>query len=165
MRCENPEEMSFLAPEIRRTANLIKRRLIAAGAEISEDALTGEQGVLLGWIMQHREQDVFQRDIEQAFKIRRSTATVLLQSMEGKEIICRTPVEYDARLKKIEVTEKGINYATQMKKSIDVMEMQLQTDITEEEKEIFLRVLAKINQNLGGGESCAWARNKTGGNM
>lgn len=145
-----------LSAEIRRTANLIKRRLCAAASDGAAEQLTGEQGMLLGWIIMHSDRDVFQRDIESAFNIRRSTATVLLQSMETKEIICRVPVEYDARLKKIEVTEKGMAYAIHAKERIDSMERQLQNDITAEEKETFLHVLRKINQNLGGGENPPW---------
>lgn len=141
-----------LAPEIRRTANLIKRSLCAVANDAAVEQLTGEQGMMLGWIITHSDRDIFQRDIEGAFNIRRSTATVLLQSMEAKGIICRVPVEYDARLKKITVTEKGAAYAKHAKERIDSMERQLQSNITEEEKETFLRVLWKINQNLSGGE-------------
>ena len=52
--------------------------------------------------------DVYQKDVEQEFRIRRSTATVMLQSLEQKGYLVRVASTEDARLKRILLTEKAI---------------------------------------------------------
>ena len=51
--------------------------------------------------------DVYQRDIEQWFNIRRSSVTALLQGMAQDGFITRCAVEKDARLKRLVATDKG----------------------------------------------------------
>ena len=52
--------------------------------------------------------DIMQRDIEKEFSIRRSTASRTLQLMEpATDISAGSRFPYDARMKKLVVTEKG----------------------------------------------------------
>ena len=57
-------------------------------------------------LYRHREEQVFQRDIEREFSITRSTVTNILQLMERKGYIERRSVPQDARLKKLVLTEE-----------------------------------------------------------
>ncbi len=50
---------------------------------------------------------IYQKDIEEAFGIRPSSATGLLQALEQQGFIRREPVSLDGRLKKIVFTEKA----------------------------------------------------------
>ena len=59
------------------------------------------QKMFLGYLEVHEDQPVFQRDLESAFHIRRSTATGILQIMVRDGLIVREPVEGDARLKRL----------------------------------------------------------------
>ena len=65
-----------------------------------------------GWIMRYlyenRKKDIFQKDIEKFFSIGRSTVTNIIQILEKKGYVRRESVEYDARLKKVILTEQGI---------------------------------------------------------
>ena len=65
------------------------------------NGLTGPQGLVLGYLYDHQDKDIFQKDIEATFNIRRSTATGLLQCLEGNGFVKRVSVDYDARLKKL----------------------------------------------------------------
>lgn len=51
--------------------------------------LTGNQMAIIDFIINHTDQEVFQRDIEHEFDIQRSITTVLLQRMEKKGLIER----------------------------------------------------------------------------
>ena len=51
----------------------------------SQYDITGPQGLILMYIYQ-TDEDVYQRDIEKFFNIRRSTATGLITSLEEKRI-------------------------------------------------------------------------------
>ena len=93
--------------EIRVLANLIGRCLNEVGFNDEQNSLTGPQGLVLGYLYDHQEHDIFQKDIEAAFNVRRSSATGLLQCLEANGFIERVSVAYDARLKKIVLTEKA----------------------------------------------------------
>lgn len=140
----------WLGREISCTEHMIKRRICQMESENGAQPLTGGQGAVLGYIMHSQKPEIFQKDIEQTFSVRRSTATVTLQKMEQAGLIRRTAVKSDARLKKIEITPQGLAVAQHMEKCIAAMEAELSRGISEQEKQAFLKTLQKINQNLGG---------------
>lgn len=74
--------------ELKQVSNLLKRRLDAHMAQAGLEPLTGMQGWIIGYLADRPDQDVFQRDIEQEFEIRRSTATGILQLMERARDCC-----------------------------------------------------------------------------
>ena len=87
-------------------SNQIKRQFDSSA---SKTGVTGVQGRVLHYLLgQPREQEIFQKDLEEEFNLRRSSATGILQLMEKNGYIERVPVEYDARLKKIVVLPKGL---------------------------------------------------------
>nr|WP_236005924.1 MarR family transcriptional regulator [Desemzia sp. RIT 804] len=103
---------------------------------------------IIGYIYNHKEEDVFQKDIEELLKIRRSTATGMLNTLEKKGLIHRKPVSYDARLKKLVITPEGIEFTEKALDCINTLESQVRSGLTEEELEIFFRVLSKIKKNI-----------------
>jgi len=135
--------------EIRGLSNLIKRRIDGQAAKLGIEDMTGVQGWLLHYLYKRTPQgQVFQRDIEEAFGIRRSTATVMLQQLERKELIERLPVAGDARLKSIVLTEKAIEFGRALHQDRDKMEAIMRKNITPEELADFFAVADKIRENL-----------------
>ena len=92
--------------------------------------------------------EVFQKDIEEAFQIRRSTVTQILQLMERDGLIERENVARDARLKKLVLTVKGHEIEGIMKGQISDMEERIVKNISAKEREMLLIVLEKIRKNL-----------------
>ena len=73
-----------------------------------ESELTNMQKRVLHYILfQSLKKDIYQKDIEKEFQIRRSTATGILQLLEKKRFVIRETVEWDARLKKLVPTAKA----------------------------------------------------------
>ena len=73
-----------------------------------DDGLTTMQKHVLKFILLetlHRE--IYQKDVEEEFQIRKSTATGIIQLMEKNGFIYRESSEKDARLKTIVPTKKG----------------------------------------------------------
>lgn len=129
--------------------NLTRRCLNQCFAENGLEDLGGIQGPVIGAIYANSKKgDVFQKDIEKWFQIRRSTATVMLQSMEQKGLIERISVPGDKRLKKIVLTKKAEERHFKVKKQIDKFHRELEEGITPEEKKEFLRILDRIRANL-----------------
>lgn len=135
--------------QIKTVNNLIRRQIDAMFAEKGMTEVCGMQGPLIGYVYdKSKERDVFQKDIEQHFQVRRSTATVMLQNMEQKGLIVRIPVEHDARMKKIVLTQKAVECHYRIREQLDAFNARLEEGVTSEEKEQFYHILDKIIDNL-----------------
>lgn len=109
--------------------------------------MTGTQGMFIGFIEAHAPTPIYQRDIETAFNIRRPTATKILQLMEQNELIVREPVPEDARLKKLVPTQKGKFFNQFLQNNLKNMDKQIRKNISNEDLEIFIKVLDQMIQN------------------
>ncbi len=136
--------------EIKAANNMIRRKMEVIFAQQDSYELNGMQGPLLGYLYHRsRNGDVYQKDVEKEFRIRRSTATVMLQSLEQKGYLVRVASTEDARLKRILLTEKAIEHHNLIEEQIRNFNRELEAGLTEEEKETFLCILDKMMQNLG----------------
>ena len=140
--------MKRIGMELRALHNLMKRRAEASPVRSDIDALTGTHGYVLGFLAHHRDREQYQRDIEQAFSIRPSTATVILQHMEQNGLITREPAAHDARLKRIVLTEKALALHRRIEAEHNETERLLREGLTDEELEIFFRVTDKLKATL-----------------
>lgn len=133
--------------EIRMISNLIQRNVCSA-FDVPE--VTQMQGWVLGFIRMRDEAglETFQKDVEKAYEIRRSTATGILQLLEKKGYLKRQNVSKDARLKKLILTTKAIEVHDRIIAKIEAFEEQLSEGISEEEREVFFRVVDKMKNNL-----------------
>ncbi len=106
-------------------------------------------GWIMGYLHHNQNREIYQKTIESEFSIRRSTVTTILQLMEKKGYIRREAVAGDARLKKIVLTQQGMETAERTKSMIDNMEKSLTEGIGEKELAVFLEVAEKLLQNMG----------------
>lgn len=113
----------------------------------SKGEFSGSQGKALHFILTQTE-DIFQKDIEEEYSLRPSTATELLKRMEQNGLIYREPLANDARMKRIVVTDKALQYKDIVTKNILGLEKELTKDIPEEELAVFFRVMEKMLDNL-----------------
>ncbi len=145
MKAEYEKRIGF---EIRTLSNLIKRRVDKFIHESGIDKLTGTHGWIIGYLYHNQDKDIFQRDIEAEFSIRRSTVTGILQLMEQNHLIVRESVDYDARLKKLVLTPKAIEIHKKIENDIDKMEFKLSNGLTPEEINSFFLIMEKLKKNL-----------------
>lgn len=134
--------------DIRTLSILIKRYIDGSATKQYVDNLTGTHGWVIGYLYDNRDHDVYQRDLETQFSIRRSTATGILQLMEKNELILREPVESDARLKKLVLTEKALDIHKMVEEDRKRTEEQLTKDIDAQELAIFRKVLKQMIRNM-----------------
>ena len=106
------------------------------------------QGFIIGYLCSHSDSDVYQRDIEGEFKIRRSTATGILNLMEKNGLIERKLVSCDARLKKLVLTQKAIDMHNIFLIGIDDIENNARIGLSEDEIKFFFTTLNKIRKNI-----------------
>ena len=110
--------------------------------------LTPMQGRIIGYVTMHCNVEVYQRDLEQEFHIRRSTATAILQTMERCGLISREPVARDARLKKLVLTQCAKDYHALFCSAMQQVEKLITQDVSNEELDVFFAVVEKFENNL-----------------
>ena len=140
------DERENIGFQIRTLSHLVKRTVDKTVP--GEGRPTGMQGWIIGYLYANRDREVFQRDIQEHFSIRRSTVTVILQLMEKNGYITRSSVDRDARLKKLELTPHAIELHERMGMRIREMEARLTQALTPQEKRTFLALCEKLRQSL-----------------
>ena len=132
------------ARAVGKLSNKLRRQLDMLS---SRKELSGSQGRTLHFLLAQTE-DVFQKDIEEEYGIRPSTASQLLKQMEKNGLIVRESVSYDNRLKKIVLTEKALKYKGQVVDDLTRLEETLVQGISQEELNTFFHVIRKMTDNL-----------------
>ena len=109
---------------------------------------TRMQCATLHYLWDHQDKDVFQKDLEAVFSISGATATNILKVMEKEGLIVRKAMKEDARLKKIELTEKGRTFNTVAHENVRRLEKGMEKGFTEEELTRFREYIERLTQNI-----------------
>ena len=142
---EYREDIGF---QIRTLSHLVKRVVDQTAFTGESEQPTGMQGWIVGYLFENQGRDIYQRDIQEQFSVRRSTATGILQLMEKNGLITRSPVSHDARLKKLTLTPKAVEQHQRIVKGIRTVEERVSQCLTPEERRTFLGLCEKIAANL-----------------
>ena len=105
-------------------------------------------------LLQSMSRDIYQKDVEAEFQIRRSTATGILQLLEKNGFILRKAEDRDARLKKIVPTEKAEKVRAHVLMNIDCTEKIIRHGIPDEKMAVCIETLEQISANLFEDEKC-----------
>ena len=126
----------------------LKKRM---NADMQSLGLTGVQSRVMHYILvKCGDGPVFQRDVESAFGMSRSTATGILQLMEKNGLILRESVASDARLKNLVPTEKAAHLDAQIGESLRQTEQLLIQGLSDDQLALFLETAARMSANLDG---------------
>lgn len=136
-----------IGAEMRMISNLIRRRFNST-LNSEDEAISGSNGWILGYLVQNDGRDVFQRDLEEEFHVRRATVSKTICLMVQKGLIERQSVPSDARLKKLVITEKGRRLNAEIIERFDAIERDVVKDIPPDKLENFFEVCDMIVKNL-----------------
>ena len=126
----------------------IRRRYERSELKREVDNLTGMHSWVIGYLIEHDGEDVFQRDIESALGLSRSGTSKLLAQMEQKGMVTRIRVASDDRLKKIVLTERARVFSERIREDLVYTERQLTEGFSEEELSQLCSYLDRMQQNL-----------------
>ncbi|MCP1225332.1 MarR family winged helix-turn-helix transcriptional regulator [Sebaldella sp. S0638] len=133
---------------IRALANQIKR-FIDKNAVNLDEGLTGMQIAIIGYIGGVEGKfDVFQKDIEEAFNIRRSSATRILKFLEQEGYLTRIRDSEDERYKRLDLTKKSEGLYKKIIEDLERNEEVARKSLTKKEIETFFKILDKIMKNM-----------------
>lgn len=134
--------------ELRSLSHLIYRFIENLPNKKQIESMTGTNGCIIGYLAENSDHDVFQKDIEKAFGITRSTASKVINLMEQKGLVERQSVSYDARLKKIVMTDKSKSISHLMAEDMTLVESVLTEGFSPDEKKALYSYLKRMKQNL-----------------
>ena len=124
----------------------IKKRM---NANMQDLGLTGMQSRVMHYILvKYAAEPVFQRDVEGAFGLSRSTATGILQLMEKNCLILRESAANDARMKSLIPTDKAANLDAQIGEYLRQTEQRLTSGLSSAQIALFQESAARMYANL-----------------
>ena len=124
----------------------LKKRM---NADVQSLGITGVQSRIMHYILiKCTEGPVFQRDVENAFDMCRSTATGILQLMEKNGLILRENVASDARLKSLIPTKKAEQLDAQIGELLRQTERRLTQGLSDEQLALFRDSATRMSANL-----------------
>ncbi len=138
----------YIALELGKTGNLLKRNYGCNPERQKLEEATGKNSWIIHYLANHQDKDIYQRDIESTFSIRRSTVSNMLKLMEKKGYIIRKSVTSDARLKKLVLTQKALDADRMLMEQLEENDRLLKRNISDEELDVFFRVLEKLRSNI-----------------
>lgn len=90
--------------------------------------LTGMQISVINFIANNEQHhDLFQRDLELEFNIRKATCSSLVSKMVATDLLVRAPVKDDGRYKRLLLTPKARQLATQIEAFFEASEQRMAT--------------------------------------
>jgi len=137
-----------IAREIKLISNLIMRYADSNAGRIGSADVTGNNGWIITYMAENEGRDIYQKDLEKAFQVTRSTISKEVNLMVKKGLLERRSVEHDARLRKLLLTPKARALLNLMRVDASHLEEVLRLDISEEELEVLSICLDKIKRNL-----------------
>ncbi len=137
-----------LGIEIHKLNNLIRRNIEQIRQTYLPPDITGVQGWILGHIARHQDTPIYQKDIEHAFHIRRSTASKMLSDMEANGLLLRQSDPTDGRLKRLILTPRSLECHRQISAKLEEMERSLRSGLSESELQTLLSLLERVGENI-----------------
>ena len=129
---------------VSKLSNKLRRKLDMLS---SRKDFSGSQGRTLHFLLAQTD-DIFQKDIEAKFHLSGATVTNMLKSLEKNGYIARTPMENDARLKRIELTQKALDHENRVRENIMVIEEAMHEGFSKEEFNMMLGFLDRVIDNM-----------------
>lgn len=109
---------------------------------------TPTQMQIIEYILKHRDEDIYQKDLEEVLKLRRATVSGVLQTMEKNNLIVRIVNSEDSRSKKIILNENAKKIFLENEKKIENLEKIIVSDISKEDLEVFSKVIEQMKKNI-----------------
>ena len=132
-----------------RSLNLSIRRHVERSAVTKElNQLAGPSGWIVGYLIEHEDTAIYQRDLEKEFGMCRSTASKLLATLEQAGFIVRERVPHDDHLKKIILTPLARQYGEKIRENNREIEQELISGFSEEELQTLHRFLDRMQRNI-----------------
>ena len=134
--------------EIKSLHNHMIKRLFCCEKTNKNDRPKPLQISILTFLLKHKDEVIYQKDLERKFQISKAAISEVLNIMENNDLINKLPEENDARKKRIVLTTKAqemydemLNYQKEINNSII-------EGISTEELNTFIKIAEKLKENM-----------------
>ena len=136
--------------EIKSLEKMLVRELINnSDIKDKENLLpTPTQCQIIEYILNNKNKDIYQKDLEKVLNLRRATVSGVLHTMEKNGLRKRVTDESDTRTKKIILNEKIPERFNEYSKKIKKIENNIIKDISDKDLEIFLKVISQMKESI-----------------
>lgn len=134
--------------QLRELGIYIKRYIESVDTDEDSRKMRGIQMWALHYLLNHQEETVVQKDIEEALSIRKSTASKLIDRMLKHGFVETRTSAADRRMKEIFITPAGIAFLDQAHEMKRKMEADLRKNLTQEEVDQLLLIINKIKDAI-----------------
>ena len=127
---------------------LIAREFICNNKDLFCGDPSATQMIIMNYILNHQNEDIYQKDLEEALHLRRATVSGVLQTMEKHELLERVLCDNDVRCKKIILKEKAKKMFDVKKMEFFKLEEVIKKGLSDEEIEIFCHIIESMQNNI-----------------
>lgn len=106
------------------------------------------QAEIIKYIIEHNDEVIYQRDLEKVLHFSKASISDVLRTMERNNLIIRNVDSNDSRNKIIKFTYQAEKIYNQNRVIMDEVEKKIMKGITPDEKEVFCRVIDKMEKNI-----------------
>ena len=121
----------------------------AADEWVRTSRLTRQQGFTIGYIEEHQDRGVIAREISEASGTTPASVASLLQGLEDRGLIKRTPSPGDSRVKLLSVTEEGSRLTEGFDEAVRAAQSRLLAALSSEEQDQLLALLGRVVEAAG----------------
>ena len=150
----------YVANELKKLDVDISRKLFSIAKENKISFYPSQlQAKITKYLIENNKREVYQKELEEVFEVRKATISGVLFTMEKNEVIKRVASENDARQKKIVLTKKSKKIYEEVKETFKKLDEEITKNISEEELNNFLSTIEKIRKNIKcneGGIKTVW---------
>lgn len=129
-------------------STISRKLMLKADKKINKLGLNSQQGRVIQYIYNHQDKGLIQKDLADVFGRTTASITSMLKGLEKNGYIRREIPIDNERQKNIYVEPKAIELIDTFNKNFIEMEEELISSLTEKEKETFLSILTKINNEM-----------------
>ena len=110
--------------------------------------VTPAQSQALSYLSRHTDEEITQRDLERAMRLKPSTINGIVERLLEKEYITRCPSPHDGRCRLLRLTEAGQELVDSFRAALDQMDTAVLADLTEDEQAVLDSLLRRIIAHL-----------------
>lgn len=140
--------------QIKSLYEIIIRNIIRNNNNIHSDLITKNhlptptQLQIVRYIINNKNNDIYQKDLEKILNLRRATVSGVLKTMEKNNLIKRVSSDIDSRTKKIILTDNTKKIFKNSKEQLNLLDKKLTNNIKKKDLETFLKVINTMITNL-----------------
>lgn len=132
--------------EIKTINDLIKKRIMCD--KENDYHISHTQIKIIQYMYIHKEEVIYQRDLEKKFDLKRSTISGIIDTMEKNNLVKRIDSKEDLRLKKLVLTDMALNKINVLVDKIVKFDKSLEKNISKKDLDTFYKVTEQIKNNI-----------------